>query len=108
MTGLSTHVLDAVTGSPATGVAVSLQDASGTELAAGVTDDDGRIGQVNGEPLVAGTYHLVFDTGSWFADHAVAAFYPEVDICFEISDPERHYHVPLLLSPFSYSTYRGS
>lgn len=108
MTGLSTHVLDAVSGSPAWGVAVSLQDASGTELSSGLTDADGRIGQVNDVPLVPGIYHLVFDTGNWFSDNAIDGFYPEVDICFEVGDPDRHHHVPLLLSPFAYSTYRGS
>ncbi|GAB06102.1 hydroxyisourate hydrolase [Gordonia amarae] len=108
MTGLSTHVLDAVTGAPATGVAVSLQDASGTELSSGTTDADGRISQINTAALVAGIYHLVFDTGSWFSENDIKAFYPEVDICFEVDDPGRHYHVPVLLSPFAYSTYRGS
>ncbi|MEE3848796.1 hydroxyisourate hydrolase [Gordonia sp. LSe1-13] len=108
MTGLSTHVLDAVTGAPAVGMSVVLQDAAGTELASGVTNADGRIPEVNGEPLVAGIHHLVFDTGSWFADHSITAFYPEIDICFEVADPDRHYHVPVLLSPFAYSTYRGS
>ncbi|MDL9945963.1 hydroxyisourate hydrolase [Gordonia sp. ABSL11-1] len=108
MTGLSTHVLDAVTGSPATGVEVSLQDASGTELASGVTDTDGRIAQVNVEALVPGIHHLVFDTGNWFSANDIAGFYPEIDICFEVDDPDRHYHVPVLLSPYSYSTYRGS
>ncbi|MBD0863789.1 hydroxyisourate hydrolase [Gordonia sp. zg691] len=108
MTGLSTHVLDAVSGSPAVGVEVSLQDASGTELSSGRTDSDGRITRVNDDALVPGTYHLVFDTGNWFADNNIRGFYPEVDICFEISDADAHHHVPLLLSPFAYSTYRGS
>ena len=108
MTGLSTHVLDAVSGSPATGLAVTLQDASGTVLSEGTTDADGRISQVNTTPLIAGISHLVFDTGSWFSDNDIKAFYPEIDICFEVDDPDRHYHVPVLLSPFSYSTYRGS
>lgn len=108
MTGLSTHVLDAVSGSPAVGLEVSLQDASGTELSSGSTDSDGRITAVNTAALVPGIYHLVFDTGNWFADNDITGFYPEVDICFEIDDPDRHHHVPLLLSPFAYSTYRGS
>lgn len=108
MTGLSTHVLDAVSGSPAVGMAVSLQDAAGGEVAAGVTDSDGRIGQVNTDPLVPGIYHLVFDTGEWFSDNDIDGFYPEVDICFTVDNPDRHYHVPILLSPFAYSTYRGS
>ncbi|MDL9937109.1 hydroxyisourate hydrolase [Gordonia sp. ABSL1-1] len=108
MSGLSTHVLDAVTGSPASGLEVALQDASGTELASAVTDADGRIGAVTTDTLEPGIYHLVFDTGNWFADNDIDGFYPEVDICFEIADPESHHHVPLLLSPFAYSTYRGS
>lgn len=108
MPGLSTHVLDAAAGAPAIGVAVSLQDAAGGELASATTDSDGRIGEMTTEPLVAGIYHLVFDTGSWFADNAIRGFYPEIDICFEINDPALHYHVPVLLSPYSYSTYRGS
>lgn len=108
MTGLSTHVLDTVSGSPAVGVAVSLQDAAGGELAAGVTDADGRITQVNTERLIPGIYHLVFDTGNWFSDNDIDGLYPEVDICFTIDDPDRHHHVPLLLSPFAYSTYLGS
>ncbi|KAF0968757.1 MULTISPECIES: hydroxyisourate hydrolase [Gordonia] len=108
MTGLSTHVLDATSGAPAVGVEVSLQDASGTELSSGQTDSDGRIGEINPEPLVPGIYHLVFDTGNWFSDNDIKAFYPEIDICFEIDAADHHYHVPVLLSPFAYSTYRGS
>ncbi|AZG44850.1 hydroxyisourate hydrolase [Gordonia insulae] len=108
MTGLSTHVLDAANGTPATGVAVSLRDESGAELAAGVTDADGRIGQVGADALPAGIYHLVFDTGEWFAANKIEGFYPQIDICFTIDDPARHFHVPVLLSPYSYSTYRGS
>ena len=108
MSGLSTHVLDAVTGSPAIGVAVTLRDDAGRTIAEGLTDDDGRIGQVTFEELTSGTYHLVFATGAWFAAGGIDAFYPQVDICFAVSDPTRHYHVPLLLSPFAYSTYRGS
>ena len=108
MTGLSTHVLDAVSGSPAVGLEVSLQDASGTELSSGSTDSDGRITAVNTAALVPGIYHLVFDTGNWFADNDIKGFYPEIDVCCEIDDPGRHHHVPILLSPFAYSTYRGS
>lgn len=108
MSGLSTHVLDAVTGSPAIGVAVTLLDDAGREVAEATTDDDGRVGQVNVEELTSGTYHLVFDTGTWFVANGIDAFYPQVDICFAVGDPTRHYHVPLLLSPFAYSTYRGS
>lgn len=106
MSSLSTHVLDAVRGAPAAGVTVSLSDASGAELAGGKTDADGRIGALGAE-LPPGVYRLVFATGDYFAAQGVDAFYPEVSIAFTVGG-ERHYHVPLLLSPFAYSTYRGS
>ncbi|MFT4041831.1 MAG: hydroxyisourate hydrolase [Gordonia sp. (in: high G+C Gram-positive bacteria)] len=108
MTGLSTHVLDAVSGAPAAGMVVTLRDADGTELTSGITDADGRIGQVNREPLPPGSYHVVFSTGRWFEENGVVGFYPQIDICFTVDDPDRHYHVPVLLSPYAYSTYRGS
>ena len=104
---LSTHVLDAVSGTPAVGVAVTLTDAESTVLATAVTDDDGRVKNV-ADDLPAGTCRLTFDTASYFAANAVTAFYPEVVIAFEVTDPAAHYHVPLLLSPYAYSTYRGS
>ncbi|MEV0249280.1 hydroxyisourate hydrolase [Nocardia sp. NPDC050712] len=105
MSTLSTHVLDAVRGVPATGVTVTLY--AGVEpVATAVTDADGRIGAL-GPALAPGAYRLVFDTGAYFAAHQVEAFFPEVAIAFVVGD-ERHYHVPLLLSPFAYSTYRGS
>ncbi|QDP82990.1 2-oxo-4-hydroxy-4-carboxy-5-ureidoimidazoline decarboxylase [Nocardia otitidiscaviarum] len=103
---LSTHVLDAVRGRPATGVRVTLFDAAGAESAADTTDADGRITGLGGT-LGAGTYRLRFETGEYFAAQAVDSFYPEVTITFTIAE-ERHYHVPILLSPFAYSTYRGS
>lgn len=101
---LSTHVLDASLGRPAPGVAVRLEGPHGT-LAEGRTDDDGRIA---GWPTEEGTHRLVFDTGGYFAGRGVTAFYPQVVITFTVADPGDHYHVPLLLSPFAYSTYRGS
>jgi 5-hydroxyisourate hydrolase len=108
---LSTHVLDATTGRPAQAVAVRL-DRRGADgwlgIAAGRTDDDGRCRDLASDRLDAGTYRLLFDTGSWFSAAGVAGFYPEVSIVFEVTEPERHHHVPLLLSPFAYSTYRGS
>ncbi len=103
---LSTHVLDAVTGRPAVGVAVSLSR-SGNEIAAGVTDDDGRIGALAAD-LPAGVYRLRFDTADYFSAQGVTGFYPEVLITFEVTDAAAHHHVPLLLSPYAYSTYRGS
>lgn len=108
MSGLSTHVLDTVTGLPAAGLAVSLYDSDGTELATNTTDSDGRIASFTRGELVGGTYRLVFDTGPWFAAGEIENFYPEVSITFAITDITRHHHVPLLLSPFAYSTYRGS
>ena len=107
MSTVSTHVLDAVTGTPAAGVAVTLTDASGAAVAAAQTDVDGRVGSLAAD-LTPGIYRARFDTGSYFATREVTAFYPEVVIAFEISDGDGHYHVPLLLSPFAYSTYRGS
>lgn len=101
---LSTHVLDAALGRPAPGVAVRLEGPDGVR-AEGRTDDDGRI---KGWPSGRGVHRLVFDTGEYFARRGVTAFYPEVVIAFTVADPGQHYHVPLLLSPFAYSTYRGS
>ncbi|WP_186241891.1 hydroxyisourate hydrolase [Mycobacterium simulans] len=107
MTHLSTHVLDAVTGLPAVGVAVTLTDSAGAVLANAATDDDGRIaGLAAGE--LSGHYRLTFDTGAYFASAGIAGFYPEVVIAFEVTEPTGRYHVPLLLSPYAYSTYRGS
>ncbi|BCJ31517.1 hydroxyisourate hydrolase [Actinocatenispora sera] len=103
---LSTHVLDTGRGRPAVGVPVRLAAADGTELGAGVTDADGRLA---GLPLPApGRYRLVFDTAAWFAATGTDGFYPEVVVAFSVTDAGAHHHVPLLLSPFAYSTYRGS
>jgi len=103
---VTTHVLDAATGRPATGIAVALEAFDGTVLGSGVTDVDGRIGTLGPEELPTGDYRIRFDTRAWFAGRP--AFYPEVVIAFTIVDSDDHYHVPLLLSPFAYSTYRGS
>lgn len=104
---VSTHVLDAATGRPAAGVAVTLLDVHGTELAAGRTDDDGRVTDLGPERLERGTYRLSFATGEYFAGTGRDTFYPVVSVDFAV-DSDRHCHVPLLLSPFAYSTYRGS
>jgi 5-hydroxyisourate hydrolase len=103
---ISTHVLDAAQGRPASGVPVRLEDASGAMLAEAVTDADGRVASLAPDPLSPGEYRLRFDTDAYFAGRD--AFYPEVVVAFRVADPEQHYHVPLLLSPFAYSTYRGS
>lgn len=104
---ISTHVLDAVSGTPAAGVAVTLFDAGGAVLADGRTDADGRIARL-AEDTGAGLHRLRFDTAAWFAERGTPAFYPEVTIAFEIADAAAHHHIPLLLSPYAYSTYRGS
>ncbi|MEV0384480.1 hydroxyisourate hydrolase [Nonomuraea sp. NPDC050643] len=96
----STHVLDAVTGRPAAGLRVRLEH-DGRVVAEGRTDDDGRI---KGWEPGAGIHRVVFDTGAYLKE----TFYPEVVVTFTVTDPAQHHHVPLLLSPYAYSTYRGS
>jgi 5-hydroxyisourate hydrolase len=101
---LSTHVLDSALGTPAAGVPVALF-ASGELLAEGRTDADGRVSSLGPDLLPPGGYTLVFDTAAYFGERE--SFYPRVIVDFRITGAE-HYHVPLLLSPFAYSTYRGS
>ncbi|GAA0525150.1 5-hydroxyisourate hydrolase [Saccharopolyspora subtropica] len=111
MSAVTTHVLDAARGRPASGVAIRLEAAvagSWEKVAEGHTDDDGRIRDLGPDQLDVGDYRLTFDTGAYFDAQGVATFYPQVQITFRITDPAQHYHVPLLLSPFAYSTYRGS
>lgn len=108
---ITTHVLDTGSGKPAAGVPVSLEMLDGerwVRIAEGATDADGRVKQLGPERLPSGTYRLAFDTGEYFAASGTETFFPEVDITFCVVEPEAHYHVPLLLSPFAYSTYRGS
>ena len=107
MTHLSTHVLNAVTGQPAVAVPVTLTDATGALVTQAVTDQDGRIGTLAPEDL-SGVYRLTFDTAAYFVAEGIVGFYPEIVITFEITDPASKYHVPVLLSPYAYSTYRGS
>jgi 5-hydroxyisourate hydrolase len=110
---VSTHVLDAVAGTPAAGVSVALarRDPGGSwhPVEAGVTGPDGRLRF--GAPTPDGVYRLTFGTGRYFADRGVASFYPEVVVAFTAAGSAGapgHCHVPLLLAPYSYSTYRGS
>jgi 5-hydroxyisourate hydrolase len=111
---VSTHVLDATAGRPAAHVAVSLwyldplggPDGEWVAVDAGETGADGR--HRFGAPTGAGVYRLTFGTGRYFAGLGVSTFYPQVTVTFEVSDSDGHYHVPLLLSPFGYSTYRGA
>jgi 5-hydroxyisourate hydrolase len=112
MGGITTHVLDTSLGKPAPSVPVSLafRDGSGfREVARGATDADGRVRQFLPEvPLVAGAYQLVFETAGYFRSASREAFFERVTLEFYVADPSQHYHVPLLLSPFGYTTYRGS
>jgi 5-hydroxyisourate hydrolase len=105
MSTLSTHVLDTSLGRPAAGVRVVLEG-DGRQLAQADTDRDGRAADLGGA-LAPGTYALRFDSGGYFAERGIEGFYPEVLVTFTISGAG-HVHVPLLLSPFGYSTYRGS
>lgn len=108
MSAVTTHVLDSVRGAPADGVRVRLETADGEGIAVTNTDSDGRVRQLGPDRLDPGDYRLVLGTGEYFARRGQDTFYPEVTITFRIANPEQHYHVPLLLSPFAYSTYRGS
>lgn len=134
MAGISTHVLDTSTGLPAAAVGVRLERldhraqppigrpdpgepeghpdpaATGTVLRVAATDEDGRVQDLlpPGEPLTEGVYRLTFDTGAYFAKSGAEGFYPYTSVVFQVWDASRHHHVPLLLSPFGYGTYRGS
>jgi 5-hydroxyisourate hydrolase len=107
---LSTHVLDTSLGRPAAGVPVTLERGTGEVLGDGVTDADGRVRNISrdGVSLGAGTYRLRFNVDAYFAQDSRASFYPEITILFCVGAGGEHYHVPLLLSAFGYSTYRGS
>ena len=112
MSAITTHILDISQGRPAQGVDVVLefQADDWQVLGTGVTDADGRVRTLLApdHPLQAGQYRLTFATGAYFAAQNITSFYPEVSVTFFIQDTAQHYHVPLLLSPFGYSTYRGS
>ena len=112
MITITTHVLDTSLGKPAAGVQVELQriDATATvTLASATTDADGRVKQWTGlGKIAAGPLRLVFNTRAYFAASSRESFFPQVTIDFHPAVEEQHYHVPLLLSPFGYSTYRGS
>lgn len=109
MSQLTTHVLDTSRGRPARGVPVELRS-DGVQIATGETDDDGRVAELGPDRLAAGRYSLHFDTASYFTAQRLDDrdyFYPEVVVTFLVSGDD-HYHVPLLLNPYGYSTYRGS
>ena len=113
MSGISTHVLDLVRGRPAAGIAVTLEQHSGGSWRArgsGATNADGRIANLLGADikLERGDYRLIFDTGACFRAAGEEPFFPQVVIAFHVEDAAQHHHVPLLLSRFGYTTYRGS
>jgi 5-hydroxyisourate hydrolase len=114
MCPLSTHVLDIAQGRPAEGITIILEarDTAGNwqEAGRGVTNPDGRVPSMlpPETPLSVGTYRMTFMTGPYLKKSGSSGFYPEVPVLFEVLDAAQHYHVPLLLSPYGYSTYRGS
>ena len=108
MSHLSAHVLDAAAGIPAIGVSVQLTSASGHSLASAITGADGRVTALGPDRLTPGSYQVTFGSGDYFAGRGVDSFYPSVTVLFTVAAGQPHYHVPLLLSPYSYTTYRGS
>ena len=113
MSTFSTHILDTARGMPARGVRVTLQRSAGPDqwedIAMGSTNADGRIPDFVSEskPLPAGIYRVRFDVSAYFSEHKTKSFYPYIEVVFELGN-DGHYHVPLLLSPWGFSTYRGS
>ena len=108
---LSTHVLDLALGMPAAHLDVALFRIAGSQreaIASATTDGDGRVAAPFGGELEAGTYELVFHVDTYFAQRSVTCFYPEVAVRFRISDAHARYHIPVLLSPWGYTTYKGS
>ena len=113
MSQITTHILDIARGAPARGVAITLSqlvDGNWQQVGTGKTNDDGRIPNLcqAGEVLPAGTYQMHFDTAGYFTAMGDPVFYPWADVVFNIGGDGQHYHIPLLLSPFGHSTYRGS
>lgn len=114
MKRISTHILDLVEGKPATDVPVRLEAQQGEGdwrwLASARTDEQGRCVQLltEGQDLSAGIYRLIFDTASYFVRQKIEALYPVVEVTFQVREGDSHFHIPLLLSPNGYTTYRGS
>lgn len=111
MSTLSSHVLDTASGRPAQGLTVEIErqvQGSWTPFARGTTNDDGRVPELKQAQVPAGDYRATFHTGPWFEAQGAPVFYPVVRVVFRVSSAGEHYHIPLLLSPFGYSTYRGS
>lgn len=113
MSQITTHVLDTALGLPAKNVPITLAHQQGKtwqNIASGTTDDDGRISDLLADDvtLTAGVYRMTFDTARYFSSISAQGFYPYVDVIFVLTEQVAHYHIPLLLSPYGYSTYRGS
>jgi 5-hydroxyisourate hydrolase len=113
MSAITTHILDTANGRPAAGVQVTLERSDPTgvfrEVGKGKTDQDGRLRDLlEGSNLEPATYRLRFETGPYFAAAGITPFHPAVEVIFAVRDATQHYHVPLLLSPYGYTTYRGS
>ena len=107
MNSLSSHVLDTTLGRPAAGLKLELTCPDGSKVE-GQTNSDGRCSDWQGISVTPGTYQLKFMTGEYLLEHHDSAFYPYVDIVFNVNTEAEHYHIPLLLSPFGFSSYRGS
>jgi len=108
---ITTHVLDTSRGAPASGLSVRLDFRRKDEwvtIGRAKTDFNGRVTSFTSAPFAAGTYRLIFETGAFHKANGVSPFFPEVTVMFEVESGTAHYHVPLLLSPFGYSTYRGT
>ena len=111
MAGITTHVLNTAKGKPAQGIAITLEvlRTKWELVGRGTTDGDGRLKDLAaGKSLNPGTHRLTFETGAYFSLRKMDGLYPQVVIVFEVKDARDHYHIPLLLSPYGYSTYRGS
>lgn len=113
MSTITSHVLDQSRGTPAAGVKVTLQvrrDGAWHSVGTSISDGDGRVRDLlpTGQSPMVGEYRLSFATGEYFAAAGIATFYPQVTIAFDVADATQHYHVPLLLGPWGYTTYRGS
>ncbi len=108
MGSLSTHVLDTSVGRPATGIDVVLSSGEDGDLGSGTTDEDGRIDRIGPDRLDPGRYALRFDIAPYFEARARECFYPEIVVAFRVTEHDDHLHVPVLLNPFGYATYRGS
>lgn len=113
MSGISTHVLDLTRGKPAAGILVRLAryaEGMWIDIASRAADEDGRVRDLpeKGVSLTSGRYQLHFESGEYFRGLGMSGFHPYIEIAFEVADAEQNYHVPLLLTPYGYSTYRGT